>query len=63
MREALRRDALFFNYWRQHKLAIKVARIFQYLWTTHAPNDGRVVSNFIVQALLGRDITVFGDGT
>ena len=47
---------------RQHKLAIKVARIFNTYGPRMHPNDGRVVSNFIVQALLGRDITVFGDG-
>ncbi|MGC1447057.1 MAG: NAD-dependent epimerase/dehydratase family protein, partial [Xanthobacteraceae bacterium] len=53
---------LFFDYWRQHKLGIKVARIFNTYGPRMHPNDGRVVSNFIVQALLGRDITVFGDG-
>ena len=53
---------LFFDYWRQHKLPIKVARIFNTYGPRMHPNDGRVVSNFIVQALLGRDITVFGDG-
>jgi UDP-glucuronate decarboxylase len=53
---------LFFDYWRQHKLRIKVARIFNTYGPRMHPNDGRVVSNFIVQALLGRDITVFGDG-
>jgi UDP-glucuronate decarboxylase len=55
-------ETLFFDYWRQHKLAIKVARIFNTYGPRMHPNDGRVVSNFIVQALLGRDITVFGDG-
>jgi UDP-glucuronate decarboxylase len=55
-------ETLFFDYWRQHKLLIKVARIFNTYGPRMHPNDGRVVSNFIVQALLGRDITVFGDG-
>jgi NAD dependent epimerase/dehydratase family len=47
---------------RQNKLRIKIARIFNTYGPRMHPNDGRVVSNFIVQALLGRDITVFGDG-
>src|SRR5262249_34450401 len=47
----------------QHKMPIKVARIFNTYGPRMHPNDGRVVSNFIVQALLGRDITVYGDGT
>jgi UDP-glucuronate decarboxylase len=55
-------ETLFFDYWRQHKLRIKVARIFNTYGPRMHPNDGRVVSNFIVNALLGRDITVFGDG-
>jgi UDP-glucuronate decarboxylase len=55
-------ETLFFDYWRQHKLRIKVARIFNTYGPRMHPNDGRVVSNFIVQALLGRNITVFGDG-
>ncbi len=55
-------ETLFFDYWRQHRLLIKVARIFNTYGPRMHPNDGRVVSNFIVQALLGRDITVFGDG-
>ncbi len=55
-------ETLFFDYWRQHKLRIKVARIFNTYGPRMHPNDGRVVSNFIVQALLGSDITVFGDG-
>ena len=55
-------ETLFFDYWRQHKLPIKVARIFNTYGPRMHPNDGRVVSNFIIQALLGRDITVFGDG-
>src|SRR5712672_3174642 len=56
-------ETLFFDYWRQHKLRIKVARIFNTYGPRMHPNDGRVVSNFIVQALLGRDITIYGDGT
>jgi UDP-glucuronate decarboxylase len=56
-------ETLFFDYWRQHNLRIKVARIFNTYGPRMHPNDGRVVSNFIVQALLGRDITVFGDGS
>jgi UDP-glucuronate decarboxylase len=56
-------ETLFFDYWRQHKLRIKVARIFNTYGPRMHPNDGRVVSNFIVQALLGRDITVFGEGS
>jgi UDP-glucuronate decarboxylase len=55
-------ETLFFDYWRQHKLRIKVARIFNTYGPRMHPNDGRVVSNFIVQALLGKDITVYGDG-
>ena len=55
-------ETLFFDYWRQHKLRIKVARIFNTYGPRMHPNDGRVVSNFIVQALLGRDITVYGEG-
>src|SRR5512146_1513285 len=56
-------ETLFFDYWRQHRLRIKVARIFNTYGPNMHPNDGRVVSNFIVQALLGKDITVYGDGT
>jgi UDP-glucuronate decarboxylase len=56
-------ETLFFDYWRQHRLRIKVARIFNTYGPRMHPNDGRVVSNFIVQALLGRNITVYGDGT
>jgi UDP-glucuronate decarboxylase len=55
-------ETLFFDYRRQHRLRIKVARIFNTYGPRMHPNDGRVVSNFIVQALLGRDITMFGDG-
>jgi UDP-glucuronate decarboxylase len=53
---------LFFDYRRQHNLPIKVARIFNTYGPRMHPNDGRVVSNFIVQALLGHDITLYGDG-
>ncbi len=55
-------ETLFFDYWRQHKLAIKVARIFNTYGPRMHPNDGRVVSNFIVQALGGEPITIYGDG-
>jgi UDP-glucuronate decarboxylase len=55
-------EALFFDYRRQHNLQIKVARIFNTYGPRMHPNDGRVVSNFIVQALLGRDLTVYGEG-
>ena len=55
-------ETLFFDYWRQHRLRIKVARIFNTYGPRMHPNDGRVVSNFIVQALLGRDVTIYGDG-
>jgi UDP-glucuronate decarboxylase len=56
-------ETLFFDYYRQYKLEIRVARIFNTYGPRMHPNDGRVVSNFIVQALEGKDITVFGDGT
>ena len=56
-------ETLFFDYYRQHKLEIKVMRIFNTYGPRMHPNDGRVVSNFIVQALRGEDITVFGDGS
>jgi UDP-glucuronate decarboxylase len=56
-------ETLFFDYWRQHRSPIKVARIFNTYGPRMHPNDGRVVSNFIVQALLGRDITVYGEGS
>jgi len=56
-------ETLFFDYWRQNQLAIKVARIFNTYGPRMHPNDGRVVSNFVVQALLGRDITIYGDGS
>jgi UDP-glucuronate decarboxylase len=55
-------ETLFFDYYRQHNLDIKVARIFNTYGPRMHPNDGRVVSNFIVQALKGEDITIFGDG-
>ena len=55
-------ETLFFDYRRQHNLQIKVARIFNTYGPRMHPNDGRVVSNFIVQALLGHDITVYGEG-
>jgi len=56
-------ETLFFDYRRQHNLGIKVARIFNTYGPRMVENDGRVVSNFIVQALKGRDITVYGDGS
>jgi UDP-glucuronate decarboxylase len=56
-------ETLFFDYHRQHALKIKVARIFNTYGPNMHPNDGRVVSNFIVQALSGRPITIYGDGS
>lgn len=56
-------ETLFFDYRRQNRMPIKVARIFNTYGPRMHPNDGRVVSNFIVQALLGRDITVYGEGS
>ena len=56
-------ETLFFDYRRQHGLPIKVARIFNTYGPRMHPDDGRVVSNFVVQALRGRDITVYGDGS
>lgn len=56
-------EALFFAYWRQHKLPIKVGRIFNTYGPNMHPNDGRVVSNFIVQALQNKPITIYGDGS
>ena len=56
-------ETLFFDYWRQHQLEIKVVRIFNTYGPRMHPKDGRVVSNFIVQALKGEDITIFGDGS
>ncbi|GAA4328760.1 SDR family oxidoreductase [Variovorax defluvii] len=55
-------ETLFFDYHRQHKLRIKVVRIFNTYGPRMHMNDGRVVSNFIVQALKGQDITIYGDG-
>ena len=55
-------ETLFFDYRRQHRLGIKVVRIFNTYGPRMHPNDGRVVSNFIVQALRGDDITIYGDG-
>lgn len=56
-------ETLFFDYYRQHALDIKVVRIFNTYGPRMHPNDGRVVSNFIVQALNGEDITIYGDGS
>jgi UDP-glucuronate decarboxylase len=56
-------ETLFFDYYRQHRLPIKVARIFNTYGPNMLPNDGRVVSSFIVQALRGKPLTVFGDGS
>jgi UDP-glucuronate decarboxylase len=56
-------ETLFFDYYRQHKLRIKVARIFNTYGPHMHPNDGRVVSNFIMQALRGEPISLFGDGS
>lgn len=55
-------ETLFFDYYRQHRLDIRVGRIFNTYGPRMHPNDGRVVSNFIVQALKGQDITLYGDG-
>jgi UDP-glucuronate decarboxylase len=55
-------ETLFFDYWRQHNLRIKVVRIFNTYGPRMHPHDGRVVSNFIMQALRGEDITIYGDG-
>jgi UDP-glucuronate decarboxylase len=55
-------ETLFFDYHRQHQLEIKIVRIFNTYGPRMHPNDGRVVSNFIVQALRGQDITIYGDG-
>ncbi len=55
-------ETLFFDYYRQHKMSIKVARIFNTYGPNMRPDDGRVVSNFICQALLGEDITIYGRG-
>jgi UDP-glucuronate decarboxylase len=55
-------ETLFVDYWRQHNLGIKIVRIFNTYGPRMHPNDGRVVSNFIVQALQGHDITIYGNG-
>ncbi|WFB36484.1 SDR family oxidoreductase [Kiritimatiellota bacterium B12222] len=56
-------ETLFFDYWREHDVDIKVVRIFNTYGPRMHPHDGRVVSNFIVQALQGQDITIYGDGS
>jgi UDP-glucuronate decarboxylase len=56
-------ETLFFDYWRQHGVRIKVARIFNTYGPRMHPQDGRVISNFIVQAMRGEDISIYGDGT
>jgi UDP-glucuronate decarboxylase len=56
-------ETLFFDYWRQNKVEIKVVRIFNTYGPRMSPNDGRVVSNFIIQALKNDDITIYGDGS
>jgi UDP-glucuronate decarboxylase len=56
-------ETLFFDYYRQHNLEVKVVRIFNTYGPRMHPNDGRVVSNFIMQALRGEDITIYGDGS
>lgn len=56
-------ETLFFDYWRQHGLEVKIIRIFNTYGPRMHPNDGRVVSNFIVQALCGDNITIYGDGS
>lgn len=56
-------ETLFFDYYRKHKLSIKIARIFNTYGPNMAKSDGRVVSNFIIQALNNQDITIYGDGT
>lgn len=56
-------ETLFFDYWRQHQVEIKVARIFNTYGPRMDPNDGRVVSNFIMQSLKGNEITIYGDGS
>ena len=56
-------ETLFFDYQRQHNVSIKVMRIFNTYGPRMHPNDGRVVSNFIIQALRGEDISIYGDGS
>jgi UDP-glucuronate decarboxylase len=55
-------ETLFFSYWRQHRVPIKIARIFNTYGPRMQMSDGRVISNFVVQALQGQEITIFGDG-
>jgi UDP-glucuronate decarboxylase len=56
-------ETLFFDYWRQNRIEIKVLRIFNTYGPRMQPNDGRVISNFMVQAMQGNDITIYGDGS
>ena len=56
-------ETLFFDYWRQHRVKVRVVRIFNTYGPRMHPNDGRVVSNFILQALRGEDVTIYGDGS
>jgi len=56
-------ETLFFDFWREYAVPIKVVRIFNTYGPRMQPNDGRVVSNFIVQALRGQDLTIYGDGS
>jgi UDP-glucuronate decarboxylase len=56
-------ETLFFDYWRQHQVMVRVVRIFNTFGPRMHPNDGRVVSNFILQALRGEDVTIYGDGS
>jgi UDP-glucuronate decarboxylase len=56
-------ETLFFDYWRQHRVSIKVARLFNTYGPRMHPNDGRVVSNFVLQALRGEPISIYGDGS
>ncbi len=56
-------ETLFFDYHRQHQVRIKIARIFNTYGPRMSPNDGRVVSNFVVQALTGKNLTIYGDGS
>jgi len=56
-------ETLFFDYYRQHRMDIKVVRIFNTYGPRMKPNDGRVISNFVIQALKGEDLTIYGDGS
>jgi UDP-glucuronate decarboxylase len=56
-------ETLFFDYWRQHQTSIKVARIFNTYGPRMHPDDGRVISNFVIQALFNRNVTLYGDGS